>query len=156
LPEEWLVGDGGIAGLDGLVHFTLQEYFNQHSEHFENSHSAMAEVCLAYLNFDSVNKISYTLDSAPADTCFLQYASSYWGLYAGNGLTEGVRSLALQLLGKFGRHKAGLVQPIANRAKHKATRGAASPTASEVCGLRFHRLPGHRGVKAQEYRTHRP
>jgi len=87
-----------------LVHFTLQEYFNQHSEHFESPHSAMAEVCLTYLNFDSVDKISYTLDCAPAETRFLQYASSYWGLYAKNRLTEGVKLLALQLLGKFGGH----------------------------------------------------
>jgi len=87
-----------------LVHFTLQEYFNQHSEHFESPHSAMAEVCLTYLNFDSVDKISYTLNSAPTRTRFLQYASSYWGLYARNGFTEGVKSLALQLLGKFGGH----------------------------------------------------
>jgi len=87
-----------------LVHFTLQEYFNRHSEYFENPYSAMAEVCLTYLNFDSVDNISYTLDSAPAETRFLQYASNYWGLYARNGLTEGVRLLALQLLGKFGGH----------------------------------------------------
>jgi len=87
-----------------LVHFTLQEYFNQHPEHFESPHSAMAEVCLTYLNFDSVDKISYTLDRAPAEARFLQYASSYWGLYAKNGLTKRVKSLALQLLGKFGGH----------------------------------------------------
>ena len=87
-----------------LVHFTLQEYFNQHSEHFESPHSAMAEVCLTYLNFNFVDNISYTPDSAPAETPFLQYASSYWGLYAKNGPTKRVKSLALQLLGKFGGH----------------------------------------------------
>jgi len=87
-----------------LVHFTLLEYFNRHSEHFENPHTAMAEVCLTYLNFDSVDKISYKLNSAPAETRFLEYASSYWGLYARKGLTEGVKSLALRLLGKFGGH----------------------------------------------------
>jgi len=87
-----------------LIHFTLQEYFNSHSEHFENPQSTMAEVCLTYLNFDSISALSYSLDSAPLETCLLQYASSYWGLYAKNGLTEGVESLALQLLGKFSRH----------------------------------------------------
>ena len=87
-----------------LVHFTLQEYFNTHSKHFENPRSAMAEVCLTYLNFDSVNELSHSLDSAPVETRLLQYASSYWGIYARNGLTEAVRSLALQLLGKFGKH----------------------------------------------------
>ena len=48
-----------------LVHFTLQEYFNSHSEHFKNPESTMAEVCLTYLNFDSINELSHSLDSAP-------------------------------------------------------------------------------------------
>jgi len=87
-----------------LVHFTLQEYFNRHSEYFESPHTAMAEVCLTYLNFDSVDNISYILEKAPAETPFLQYASTHWGLYARNRPTEGVKSLALQLLGKFGGH----------------------------------------------------
>ena len=87
-----------------LVHFTLQEYFNSHSEHFDNPQSTMAEVCLTYLNFDSINELSHSLDSAPVEMRLLQYASSYWGLYASNGLTEGMKLLALRLLGKFGRH----------------------------------------------------
>jgi len=87
-----------------LVHFTLQEYFNNHSGHFENPRSTMAEVFLTYLNFDSVNELSHNLDRAPAETRLLQYSSSYWGMYARNGLTEGVKSLALRLLDKFGRH----------------------------------------------------
>jgi len=62
-----------------LVHFTLQEYFNSHFEHFNKPQEEMAEVCLTYLNFDSVNKISDSLNRAPAKTRFLQYASSYWG-----------------------------------------------------------------------------
>ena len=87
-----------------LVHFTLQEYFNSHSEYFENAQSTMAQVCLTYLNFDSVNELSHSLDSTPVEIQLLQYASSYWGLYARNGLTDGVKSLALRLLGKFGEH----------------------------------------------------
>ena len=87
-----------------LVHFTLQEYFKRHSEHFKNPQATMAEVFLTYLNFDSVNELSPSLDAAPAETRLLQYASSNWGLYADGELTEGVESLALQLLAKFGRH----------------------------------------------------
>ena len=87
-----------------LVHFTLQEYFNSHFEHFNQPQATMAEVCLTYLNFDSIKKIPYSLSRAPAETRFLQYASSYWGLYARNGLTEEVKSLALRLLHKFDRH----------------------------------------------------
>jgi len=99
----------GLATIDEsstvrLVHFTLQEYFNSHSEHFENAESTMAEICLTYLNFDFINRLSHSLDRAPIETRLLQYASSYWGLYARTGLTEGVKSLALQLLSKFGGH----------------------------------------------------
>jgi len=57
-----------------------------------------------YLNFDSINELSHRLDSAPVETRLLQYGSSYWGLYARNGFTEWVRSLSVQLLGKFGRN----------------------------------------------------
>ena len=108
--EKTLLGSClGLVTIDSsstvrLVHFTLQEYFNSHSEHFENAESTMAEICLTYLNFDSINKLSHNLQDAPVETQLLQYASSYWGLYTRNGLTVGVKSLALQLLGKFGRH----------------------------------------------------
>jgi len=71
-----------------LVHFTLQEYFNSHSERFENPQSTMAEICLTYLNFDSVNELPHSLDSTPAEKRLLQYASSCWGIRAGNELTE--------------------------------------------------------------------
>ena len=50
--------------------------------------------------------------------------------------------------------QVGLVQPTANWAKGTGVAGAAWPNVSKVGGLKFHRLPGHRGVKAQEYRTH--
>ena len=108
--EKTLLGSClGLVTIDSsstvrLMHFTLQEYFNSHSEHFENAESTMAEICLTYLNFNSVDKLSHSLDSAPVEVPFLQYASSYWGLYAKTRLTEGVKSLALQLLGKFGGH----------------------------------------------------
>ena len=97
-----------------LVHFTLQEYFNSHPEHFENAESTMAEICLTYLNFDSINKFSLSLDRAPVGTRLLRYASSYWGLYARTGLTEGAKSLALQLLSKCGRHISTLILLVEN------------------------------------------
>jgi len=109
-PEKTLLASClGLATVDEssvvrLVHFTLQEYFNQHSEHFKNPQATIAEVCLTYLNFDSVIELSPSLNRAPVETRLLQYASTYWGLYARNGLTEAVKSLALRLLGKFGRH----------------------------------------------------
>ena len=85
-----------------LVHFTLQEYFDRRFEHFGNSQSTMAEVCLTYLNFHSVDRLPHTLENAPEEARFLQYASSYWGIYARNGLTEGVRSLVLSYLANSG------------------------------------------------------
>ena len=87
-----------------LVHFTLQEYLDSRSEMFRNPYAAMAEVCLTYLNFDCIKKLPPTLDAAPQETPFLQYASSYWGHYARDETTEGVKSLALQLLDEFDSH----------------------------------------------------
>ena len=84
-----------------LVHFTLHEYFNSHFEYFKQPQAATAEVCLKYLNFYSINKIPYTLDRNPAssETRFLQYASSYWGLYARNVVTESEVRLDVVRLG---------------------------------------------------------
>ena len=93
-----------------LVHFTLQEYLNSHSEMFQNPHTVMAEVCLTYLNFDCVRELPPTLDTAPQEYPFLLYASGYWGHYARNQTSEGVKSLALQLLDEFDSHiSAGLL-----------------------------------------------
>ena len=87
-----------------LVHFTLQEYLNSRSEMFQSPYAVMAEVCLTYLNFDCIKSLPPTLDAAPQENPFLQYASSYWGHYARNETTDGVKSLALQLLDGFDSH----------------------------------------------------
>jgi len=86
-----------------LVHFTLQEYLNSRSEMFQNPYAAMAEVCLTYLNFDCIREITPSLDDTPQYP-FLEHASSYWGYYARSETTEGVKSLALQLLDGFDSH----------------------------------------------------
>ena len=121
-----------------LVHFTLQEYFNSHSEHFENPRSTMAEVCLTYLNFDSINALPHSLNSAPVETRLLQYASSYWGVYARNRLTESVKSLALQLLGKFGRHisaKLLLMGSFGSEGKYRYSEGFTGLHCAAYLGL---------------------
>jgi len=87
-----------------LVHFTLQEHLSSDPTLFRNPHSAIAEVCLTYLNFDSVRNLSPTLDSAPSTMRLLEYASYYWGKHAGMGMTEGVKMLALRLLEGFDKH----------------------------------------------------
>ena len=76
-----------------LVHFTLQEHFLNDSALPHSSHSAIAEVCLTYLNFGSVRELSPTLDSAPSSLPLLEYASVYWGVHARWGMTEKVKVL---------------------------------------------------------------
>ena len=60
-----------------LVHFTLHEYLNSRSEVFQNPHSATAEVCLTYLNFDCIRELSLDLYEALQKHPFLNHASCY-------------------------------------------------------------------------------
>jgi len=55
-----------------LVHFTLHEHLNSHPKMFQNPYAVMADVCLTYLNFDSIRKLPRTLDAAPQENPFLQ------------------------------------------------------------------------------------
>ena len=87
-----------------LVHFTLQEHLSSDPSLFHSPHSVIGEVCLTYLNFRSIRDLSPTLDSAPATTPFLEYASVYWGKHAGRDMTEGIRILSLRLLARFDEH----------------------------------------------------
>jgi len=86
-----------------LVHFTLQEYFTAHSNLFITPHSMMAEICLTYLNFESICDLS-SFDTIPPITPFLHYASCCWGFHAKKHLTEGVKQLALRLLRRDADH----------------------------------------------------
>ena len=87
-----------------LVHFTLQEYLATHQNLFITPHSMMAEICLTYLNFQSICELSTTLDAIPLATPFLHYASCYWGFHARKDVTEGVKQLALRLLQRDANH----------------------------------------------------
>ena len=87
-----------------LVHFTLQEHLLSDPTLFHCPHSTIAEVCLTYLNFECVRDLPPTLDSAPATTPLLEYASFYWGSHARRGITEGVKILSLRLLDIFDEH----------------------------------------------------
>jgi len=60
-----------------LVHSTLQKYLLRDPILFHSPHSAIAEVCLTYLNFRCVRDPSLTLRSAPTTTPLLEYASVY-------------------------------------------------------------------------------
>jgi len=81
-----------------LVHFTLQEYLASHPDLFTTPHSMMAEICLTYLNFQSICELSTTLHTIPSTMPFLHYASCSWGLHAKEEITERVKRLALQVL----------------------------------------------------------
>ena len=87
-----------------LVHFTLQEHLLSRPTLFHSPRSAIAEVCLTYLNFQCVRDLSPTLYLAPLTLPLLEYASCYWGKHAEHGMTENVKVLALRLLSGFDKH----------------------------------------------------
>ena len=91
-----------------LIHFTLREYLSTHSNIFSAPHSAMAEICLTYLNSEQVKALS--ADSY-ADLCvvihdnpFLEYCSLHWGVHAKREFSDCSMSLALQLFRDFDGH----------------------------------------------------
>ena len=81
-----------------LIHFTLQEYLSAHPDIFSKPHSAMAEICLTYLNSQSVK--AFWTDPSPdtRNAPFLEYCSVYWGVHARQELSDCGISLALELL----------------------------------------------------------
>ena len=91
-----------------LIHFTLREYLSAHPDIFSRPHSAMAEICLTYLNSSQVGAISAdhstNLSTLIQDKPFLQYCSLYWGAHAKKELSDCARSLALQLFTEYDGH----------------------------------------------------
>ena len=81
-----------------LIHFTLQEYLSSHPDIFSKPHSAMAEICLTYLNSQSVRALSTDPSPNIQNTPFLEYSSVYWGVHAKRELSDCGRLLALKLL----------------------------------------------------------
>jgi len=87
-----------------LVHYTLQEYLFYNSHLFIKPHSAIAEVCLTYLNFPHIRSFSPALRSIPPTAPFVEYASCHWGAHARRETTESVKTLALKVLDGYDRH----------------------------------------------------
>ena len=87
-----------------LVHLTLQEHLTNDLTLFDSPHSAIAEVCLTYLNFGLVRDLSPTLRLTPSTMPLLEYASVYWGTHTSRGMTENIKILALRLLDTFDEH----------------------------------------------------
>jgi len=81
-----------------LIHFTLQEYLSSHLDIFNRPHSAMAEICLTYLNSQQIKALPNVPSSDTQSTPFLGYCSIYWGVHAKRELSDCARLLALELL----------------------------------------------------------
>jgi len=81
-----------------LIHFTLQEYLSAHPVIFTKPHSAMADICLTYLNSQQVKALSTDPSSDTQNAPFLEYCSVFWGVHAKRELSDSGRSLALELL----------------------------------------------------------
>jgi len=84
-----------------LIHFTLQEYLSAHPDIFSRPHSAMAEICLTYLNSQQVKVLLAEPFLDSQDAPFLEYCSVYWGIYVKRELSDYARSLALKLLKEY-------------------------------------------------------
>ena len=81
-----------------LIHFTLQEYLSARLDIFSKPHSVMAEICLTYLNSQSVKALSTDPSPNIRNAPFLEYCSVYWGVHGKRDLSNCGRSLALKLL----------------------------------------------------------
>jgi len=81
-----------------LIHFTLQEYLSSHPDIFSGPHSAMAEICLTYLNSKQVKTLVTAPSPGTQSARFLEYCSVYWGVHAKRELTDSAKSLSLGLL----------------------------------------------------------
>ena len=92
------------ASIVRLIYFTLKEYLSAHPDLFSRPQSAMAEVCLTYLNSEQVKAISSNPPHDMFGTSFLEYCSRYWGVHAKKELSDYGKSLALQLLQEYHGH----------------------------------------------------
>ena len=84
-----------------LTHLSLKEYRCTRSDLFAGAHSTIAETCLTYLNFQHVNDIPPTSISDLQHIPFLPYSSLCWGSHARRGLSNGAKSLAVNLFGQY-------------------------------------------------------
>ena len=87
-----------------LIHPTAKEYLSTRTDIFDNPHSAMAEICLTYLNSEQVKALSADPSTVTHDKPFLEYCSVYWGIHAKRKLSNHAKSLALELLQEYKGH----------------------------------------------------
>ena len=90
-----------------LIHFTLREYLSAHPDIFDSPHSAIAEICLTYLNCQQVKTLSVAtdgdLDALIDNEPFLVYCLC-WDVHAKRQLSDNAMSLALQLFREYDGH----------------------------------------------------
>jgi len=93
-----------------LVHFTLRDHLSNNPALFGSPHSTIAEICLTYLNSQSVQKLPPSLSHpTKPETSLLNYASCYWERHARRGMTQDMKPLVLGLLDGFGQHASSRV-----------------------------------------------
>ena len=100
----------GLITVDGetstvrLVHFTLREYLLARSDLFKEPHSAMAEICLTYLNSGHLNALAAKPYFVSREEPFLDYSSRYWGVHAKMETSDSIKSLALKIFRGYDNH----------------------------------------------------
>jgi len=87
-----------------LAHYTLREYLTTHRNLFPCAHLEMAETCLTYLNSDQAKALRAKRQPDLSSMPFLKYCSRYWGIHAKRELSDGVISLAMDLLDQYENH----------------------------------------------------
>ena len=116
-----------------LIHFTLQEYLSTHPDMLSRSHSAMAEICLTYLNSEQAKALLTAPSPNIQNPPFLEYCSVYWGVHAKRELSDRTKSLALELLkGPYGQTSTKFLF-----AKVKDDHLWSFDTLSPISGLHF-------------------
>ncbi len=86
-----------------LVHYALQEFFQDHREEiFPSAEDQVAEICITYLFFDDFVEgcceAEAAIERLIKDFPLLRYASTYWGHHVRFSHCDRIYGLALKLL----------------------------------------------------------
>ena len=113
-PQDTILASSlGLVAVDEtsevrLIHYTLQEYLCLPSV-LPDAHKTLGETCLAYLNYDQVRGLPTTKGPGLQGMPFVYYSSLYWGFHAKQGLSDGAKSLAVELLSLYENHISSTV-----------------------------------------------
>jgi len=112
-----------------LIHYTLQEYLSGPGI-LPDAHGTLAQICLAYLNYEQVKKLPTNKLPNLRNMPFLEYSSLYWGSHAKEELSDSAKSLALQLLSRYNNHVSATLL-----FKHTESHNSSSFTHCQLTGL---------------------